>query len=42
LPDAEACGKVFLLGLEELEKNSSTTKENLKKMATGTAYEPLF
>jgi len=42
LPDAEACGKVFLLGLEELEKNSSATKENLKKMATGTAYEPLF
>ena len=42
LPDAEACGKVFLLGLEELEKNSSTIKENLRKMATGTAYEPLF
>ena len=42
LPDAEACGKVFLLGLEELEKSSSTIKENLKKMATGTAYEPLF
>jgi len=42
LPDAEACGKVFLLGLEELEKNSSTIKENLKKMATGTLYEPLF
>ncbi|GBU24347.1 DNA polymerase III polC-type [Fibrobacteria bacterium R8-3-H12] len=42
LPDAEACGKVFLLGLEELEKSSSTTKENLRKMAAGTAYEPLF
>jgi len=42
LPDAEACGKVFLLGLEELEKNSSTIRENLKKMATGTSYEPLF
>jgi len=42
LPDAEACGKVFLLGLEELEKVSNTTKEHLKKMAAGTAYEPLF
>jgi len=42
LPDAEACGKVFLLGLQELEKNSGTIKENLKKMAAGTAYEPLF
>jgi DNA polymerase III epsilon subunit family exonuclease len=42
LPDAEACGKVFLLGLKELEKNSNTAKENLKKMAAGTAYEPLF
>jgi DNA polymerase III epsilon subunit family exonuclease len=42
LPDAEACGKVFLLGLAELEKNSSLIQENLRKMAAGTAYEPLF
>jgi len=42
LPDAEACGKVFLLGLAELEKSSDFAKESLKKMAVGTAYEPLF
>jgi len=42
LPDAEACGKVFLLGLAELEKNDDSVKENLKKMAAGTVYEPLF
>jgi len=42
LPDAEACGKVFLLGLAELEKRSDSVKENLRKMAKGTAYEPLF
>jgi len=42
LPDAEACGKVFLLGLAELEKSSGSVKENLKKMAAGTVYEPLF
>jgi len=42
LPDAEACGKVFLQGLAELEKNSESVKENLRKMAVGTAYEPLF
>jgi len=42
LPDAEACGKVFLLGLAELEKSSGSVKENLKKVATGTPYEPLF
>jgi DNA polymerase III epsilon subunit family exonuclease len=42
LPDAEACGKVFLLGLAELEKNSNSVKENLRKIATGTTYEPLF
>jgi len=42
LPDAEACGKVFLLGLAELEKCSSSVKENLRKVAKGTAYESLF
>jgi DNA polymerase III epsilon subunit family exonuclease len=42
LPDAEACGKVFLLGLAELEKSSDSVKENLRKMAIGTVYEPLF
>jgi ATP-dependent DNA helicase DinG len=42
LPDAEACGKVFLRGLEELEKSSDLAKENLEKAAMGTAYEPLF
>ena len=42
LPDAEACGKVFLLGLAELEKSPHSVKENLKKMAMDTAYEPLF
>jgi DNA polymerase III epsilon subunit family exonuclease len=42
LPDAEACGKVFLLGLAELEKNNSMVQENLRKMAAGTTYEPLF
>ncbi|MCL2283469.1 MAG: 3'-5' exonuclease [Fibromonadales bacterium] len=42
LPDAEACGKVFLLGLAELEKSSDSVKENLKKMAARTAYESLF
>jgi DNA polymerase III epsilon subunit family exonuclease len=42
LPDAEACGKVFLLGLAELEKSSDSVKENLRKMAIGTAYEPLY
>ena len=42
LPDAEACGKVFLLGLQELEKCSGSVRENLRKMAAGTAYEPLF
>ncbi len=42
LPDAEACGKVFLLGLAELEKSSDQVKENLKKMAANTVYEPLF
>jgi DNA polymerase III epsilon subunit family exonuclease len=42
LPDAEACGKVFLLGLEEIKKSSETVKENLRKVATGTSYEPLF
>jgi len=42
LPDAEACGKVFLLGLAELEKSSGSVKGNLRKMALGTPYEPLF
>jgi len=42
LPDAEACGKVFLLGLAELEKSSDSVKENLRKIAIGTQYEPLF
>jgi len=42
LPDAEACGKVFLLGLAELEKSSGSVKENLRKVAIGTPYEPLF
>ncbi|MDR1812891.1 MAG: 3'-5' exonuclease [Candidatus Fibromonas sp.] len=42
LPDAEACGKVFLLGLAELEKNSDSVKENLRRIAAGTAYESLF
>ncbi len=42
LPDAEACGKVFLLGLAELEKNDDSVKKNLRKMANGTVYEPLF
>ncbi|MCL2100829.1 MAG: 3'-5' exonuclease [Fibromonadales bacterium] len=42
LPDAEACGKVFLLGLAELEKCETSVYENLQKMATGTTYEPLF
>jgi len=42
LPDAEACGKVFLAGLKELEKNENSVYENLQKVATGTAYEPLF
>ncbi len=42
LPDAEACGKVFLRGLEELGKMSEKVQENLRKMAKGTAYEQLF
>lgn len=42
LPDAEACGKVFLLGLAELEASSDAVRENLRKMAAGTVYEPLF
>ncbi|MDR2580481.1 MAG: 3'-5' exonuclease [Fibromonadaceae bacterium] len=42
LPDAEACGKVFLRGLEELEKCEKSVYENLQKMAVGTVYEPLF
>jgi DNA polymerase III epsilon subunit family exonuclease len=42
LPDAEACGKVFLLGLAELEKCEKHVYENLQKVAAGTAYEPLF
>nr|AGS51751.1 DNA polymerase III, alpha subunit [uncultured bacterium contig00046] len=42
LPDAEACGKVFLLGLSELEKSGETIKNNLRKVATGTIYESLF
>jgi DNA polymerase III epsilon subunit family exonuclease len=42
LPDAEACGKVFLLGLAELEKCEKHVYENLQKIAAGTAYEPLF
>lgn len=42
LPDAEACGKVFLLGLSELEKCEDHIYENLQKMAAGTVYEPLF
>jgi len=42
LPDAEACGKVFLAGLRELEKNENSVYENLQKVAAGTVYEPLF
>ncbi|MDR3000600.1 MAG: 3'-5' exonuclease [Fibromonadaceae bacterium] len=42
LPDAEACGKVFLLGLAELKKCEASVYENLQKMAAGTTYEPLF
>jgi len=42
LPDAEACGKVFLFGLAELEKCSNSVKENLRKVAAGTVYESLF
>ncbi|MDR0516452.1 MAG: 3'-5' exonuclease [Fibromonadaceae bacterium] len=42
LPDAQACGKVFLLGLEELEKCEDRVYKNLQKMATSTVYEPLF
>lgn len=42
LPDAQACGKVFLLGLAELERNEEKVKENLRKTAKGTVYETLF
>jgi DNA polymerase-3 subunit epsilon/ATP-dependent DNA helicase DinG len=42
LPDAEACGKVFLAGLAELEKCDISVYENLQKAAIGTIYEPLF
>jgi ATP-dependent DNA helicase DinG len=42
LPDAEACGKVFLFGIAEIEKSSDSIKENLRKISTGTVYEPLF
>jgi len=42
LPDAEACGKVFLFALSELEKCETSVYENLQKVAAGTIYEPLF
>jgi ATP-dependent DNA helicase DinG len=42
LPDAEASGKVFLIGLKELVKCSENEQKNLKKVAASTVYESLF
>ncbi|GHV12153.1 hypothetical protein AGMMS49938_04140 [Fibrobacterales bacterium] len=42
LPDAEACGKVFCLGLAELLKYDKEVREKFEKVLIGTEYKTLF
>lgn len=42
LPDADACGKLFWMALEEIEKMDSFVRHHLYRLAKGTVWENVF